>query len=79
MTDQALEDFRQDTRAWLAANCPPGARGPGQIPIGSRSIELEPDVRLWLERMIERGWTVPTWPRVERLMSRAAGFSGSVS
>ena len=63
MTDQALEDFRQDTRAWLAANCPPGARGPGQIPIGSRSIELEPDVRLWLERMIERGWTVPTWPR----------------
>lgn len=57
-----LDDFRADTRAWLAANCPDGARGPGQIPIGSSKIELSPDVALWLERMSERGWTVPTWP-----------------
>lgn len=59
----SIDDFRNDTRAWLAANCPPGARGEGQIPFGSRSIELQPDVRLWLQRMAERGWTVPTWPR----------------
>ena len=58
-----LNAFRDDTRAWLEANCPSGARGPGQVPWGSRSIELEPDVRLWLERMAGRGWTVPTWPR----------------
>lgn len=58
-----IEDFRADTRAWLAKHCPPGARGPGYVPLGSRSIELEPDTRLWLERMVERGWTVPTWPR----------------
>jgi alkylation response protein AidB-like acyl-CoA dehydrogenase len=57
------EQFRADTRRWLEANCPPGARGPGQTAWGSRRIELEPDVRLWLERMAERGWTVPTWPR----------------
>ena len=31
--------------------------------MGSRSIELEPDTRLWLDRMVEKGWTVPTWPR----------------
>lgn len=58
-----LEDFRDEARAWLAENCPPGARGSGQIPWGSSKIELEGDVRLWLERMAERGWTVPTWPK----------------
>ena len=55
--------FRDETGAWLDENCPPGARGPGTVPIGSRSIELEPDTRLWLDRMVEKGWTVPTWPR----------------
>ncbi|MCB1685659.1 MAG: acyl-CoA dehydrogenase family protein [Pseudomonadales bacterium] len=58
-----LHEFRAETRNWLAANCPPGARGPGQIPWGSRRIKLDADSRLWLERMAERGWTVPTWPR----------------
>lgn len=57
------EDFRAETRAWLAGNCPEGARGPGQIAWGSSKIELETDTRLWLEQMAERGWTVPTWPR----------------
>ena len=61
MTD--LQAFRAETRAWLELNCPGGARGPGQTAWGSRRIELEPDVRLWLDRMAERGWTVPTWPR----------------
>jgi alkylation response protein AidB-like acyl-CoA dehydrogenase len=59
----ALTEFRQQTRAWLEENCPEGARGPGVIPIGSSKIELDPDTRIWLERMGERGWTVPTWPR----------------
>jgi alkylation response protein AidB-like acyl-CoA dehydrogenase len=55
-------EFRAEVAAWLAENCPPGARGPGQIATGSSKIKLEPDVALWLERMAERGWTVPTWP-----------------
>lgn len=58
-----LNTFREETRAWLAENCPPGARGPGYVPLGSRSIDLEPDTALWLERMAEKGWTVPTWPK----------------
>ena len=62
MVTNEIDEFRQDTRAWLEANCPPGARGPGQIAWGSRKIELAPDVRLWLERMADKGWTVPTWP-----------------
>lgn len=61
MTD--LETFRQHTRNWLEENCPPGARGPGYVPIGSRSIALEADTQLWLDRMIKKGWTTPTWPK----------------
>jgi alkylation response protein AidB-like acyl-CoA dehydrogenase len=55
-------EFRAEVAAWLQENCPPGARGPGQIPSGSSKVELEPEVRLWLDRMAERGWTTPTWP-----------------
>ncbi len=59
----ALEEFRSEARAWLEENCPAGARGPGQVPNGSSQIEIEDaDTRLWLERMAEQGWTVPTWP-----------------
>ena len=28
ISDQALEDFRRETRAWLEANCPPEMRQP---------------------------------------------------
>jgi alkylation response protein AidB-like acyl-CoA dehydrogenase len=60
----SLEDFRGETRAWLEENCPPGARGPGPISNGSSKIRIEdPDTLLWLERMVEKGWTVPSWPR----------------
>ena len=59
-----LGSFRESARAWLAENCPSGARGPGEVPNGSTKIEIEdPDTRLWLERMIEKGWTVPAWPK----------------
>ncbi len=63
MRHQAVASFRLQTRAWLQANCPAGARGHGPVPWGSSKVALEPDARLWLERMAERGWTVPTWPR----------------
>ena len=58
-----LAEFRSDTHAWLAENCPGGVRGPGPIPWGSRKQALDQDSRLWLERMAERGWTVPSWPK----------------
>jgi acyl-CoA dehydrogenase len=58
------DDFRLETRAWLEENCPPGARGPGEVYNGSTKIEIrDPDTRLWVERMAEKGWTVPSWPK----------------
>ena len=59
-----IDDFRKETRDWLDKNCPQGARGPGQVPNGSTKIGIsDPDVRLWLDRMVEKGWTVPNWPK----------------
>ena len=57
------EEFRAETRAWLDENCPQGARGPGPITSGSSKIPLRhEETKLWLDRMIEKGWTAPTWP-----------------
>ncbi|MBT3425233.1 MAG: acyl-CoA dehydrogenase [Gammaproteobacteria bacterium] len=60
----SLDSFREETRAWLEQNCPPGARGPGEVSNGSTKIQInDPDTRLWLQRMTEKGWTVPNWPK----------------
>ena len=60
----SLEAFRADTRAWLEKNCPAGARGPGPVSNGSSKIRIEDeDTLVWLQRMAERGWTVPSWPQ----------------
>lgn len=62
MTD--LSAFREETKAWLEENCPPGARGPGPISNGSSKIKItDADTLVWLERMVEKGWTVPSWPK----------------
>ena len=62
----ALDDFRADTRAWLAANCPATMRTPmpeSERVWGGRNVSFSnPDSQLWLTRMVARGWTVPTWP-----------------
>ena len=61
-----LSEFRAETRAWLEANCPASMRTrmiPGEeVNGGSKRRSANPDAYLWLERMAERGWTVPTWP-----------------
>lgn len=62
-----LETFRQTTRAWLEANCPEEMRQPmgeGDICWGGRKFEFKSAAqKLWMERMAEKGWTVPTWPK----------------
>ena len=63
-----LETFRQQTHAWLQDNCPPEMRQPVQddedICWGGRKFRFRSEAqRQWLERMAERGWTVPEWPR----------------
>ena len=58
-------DFRGEARAWLAENCPESLRrGLGGYTAGGRkAVYANPDTKLWLDRMAERGWTAPTWPK----------------
>ncbi|WP_254600802.1 acyl-CoA dehydrogenase family protein [Caulobacter sp. S45] len=63
----SLETFRAETRAWLEANCPPEMRRPlrkeADVVWGGRRAQLSEPQRQWLDRMAERGWTTPDWPR----------------
>ncbi|MEM1232045.1 MAG: acyl-CoA dehydrogenase family protein [Pseudomonadota bacterium] len=62
-----LASFRQEARTWLETACPPSMRRPGPpeelIRGGSAQVFANPESKLWLERMAERGWTAPGWPR----------------
>lgn len=61
-----LEAFRAETRAWLEENCPPGMRTPmpdEERVWGGKNPEFKhPESKIWMERMVARGWTAPTWP-----------------
>ena len=58
--------FGEETRAWLEENCPASMRTPmpaDEIPgFGRRARYKNPDTKLWLDRMADRGWTLPMWP-----------------
>ena len=63
-----LETFRQETREWLAANCPPEMREPvrddSDIYWGGRKATFKNDAqKAWFETCIAKGYTVPAWPK----------------
>ncbi len=63
-----LETFRKEARAWLEENCPKemrdGASGEENICWGGKQWKFQSDAqKIWLERMAEKGWTVPAWPK----------------
>jgi alkylation response protein AidB-like acyl-CoA dehydrogenase len=62
-----LDTFRAETRAWLEANYPSSLNAPmgeDDAPWGGQKFKWKnPDAKLWLDRMAERGWTAPMWPK----------------
>ncbi|MDH2348380.1 acyl-CoA dehydrogenase family protein [Bradyrhizobium sp. SSUT77] len=63
-----LDSFRQEARAWLTANCPPEMREPVRsaddvVLGGRRAVFKNAAQKVWLDRMAEKGWTAPSWPR----------------
>ncbi len=58
--------FRTEVRAWLEENCPPSMRTPMPdneiVWGGAQERFVNPDAKLWLERMGAKGWTAPEWP-----------------
>ncbi len=62
-----IETFRAETRAWLEENCPEEMRLPirseGDMCWGGKRYVFKSDAqKIWMERMAEKGWTVPEWP-----------------
>ncbi|MEP1230597.1 MAG: acyl-CoA dehydrogenase family protein [Litorimonas sp.] len=63
-----LKAFTAQTRAWLEENCPAEMREPVKTDKdacwGGRNWVFQSEAqKVWLERMIAKGWTVPTWPK----------------
>ncbi len=63
-----LETFRQETRAWLEANCPPEMREPARdeddVYWGGRRATFKNDAqKAWFEACVAKGYTVPAWPK----------------
>jgi len=67
MTVADTETFRAEVRAWLESNCPASMRTPAsedEVVWGGRNQKfINPDSKVWLERMAAKGWTAPTWPK----------------
>ena len=62
-----LETFKQEVAQWLEENCPASMRRPivsEEMVWGSSRLQfLNEDQKLWFERMRDRGWFAPSWPR----------------
>jgi alkylation response protein AidB-like acyl-CoA dehydrogenase len=62
-----LEKFRAETASWLDANAPQSIRALNLSDLegnwGGRKVKYDnPDMKVWLDVMAEKGWTSPTWP-----------------
>ena len=61
-----LEAFRQEVSEWLEENCPPSMRTPlvpeEEVWGGRNAQYVNPESKLWLERMGKKGWTAPSLP-----------------
>jgi alkylation response protein AidB-like acyl-CoA dehydrogenase len=62
-----LDSFKSDCQQWIAENYPESLNSPGsavdQVWGGRKATYKNPDSKLWLDRMAEKGWTAPMWPK----------------
>mgnify|MGYP003110103165 CR=1 FL=1 len=63
-----LETFKLEARSWLEENCPKEMRKPMKTEDdacwGGRHWTFQSEAQqIWLERMVAKGWTTPTWPK----------------
>ncbi|KEO92166.1 acyl-CoA dehydrogenase [Erythrobacter longus] len=63
-----LENFREETKSWLEANCPEEMRKPvrddSDVYWGGRKATFQNDAqKAWFEAARDKGYTVPSWPK----------------
>ncbi|HEX4182061.1 MAG TPA: acyl-CoA dehydrogenase family protein, partial [Caulobacteraceae bacterium] len=63
--DADLEAFRQEAREWLGANFPPTLANEPDLTMEQVEGGAKPsaDADLWRQRIGEKGWGTPTWPK----------------
>jgi alkylation response protein AidB-like acyl-CoA dehydrogenase len=58
-SEESLDDFRQEVRAWLTANLPAGwSDDPFSVDPAARAALLDS----WNQRLADGNWLCPTWP-----------------
>ena len=55
-----VEPFRAEARTWLEENFPPSMKG---VELVMTVEELTGDAKLWKDRIGQKGWGTPTWPK----------------
>lgn len=59
----SIENFREDTKAWLDANCPASMRDRPVHFEDAFDIYNTDDAKSWLNACAAKGWTAPLWPK----------------
>jgi alkylation response protein AidB-like acyl-CoA dehydrogenase len=57
-----VETFRAEAKDWLEKNFPPSLKGV-EVAMQGAVGKLDGDAKLWRDRMGEKGWGTPTWPK----------------
>jgi alkylation response protein AidB-like acyl-CoA dehydrogenase len=57
--------FREEAREWIEANLPASLHGQADAMADAvmRGKSKDPDLELWRQRLAEKGWGAPTWPK----------------
>ena len=56
--------FRREARSWLEQQCPAALRGRAVSYEGGAKEPIGAEQRAWFDACRERGWTVPSWPKI---------------
>ncbi len=59
----ALEAFRAETHEWIKENFPASLKGSSMGLEGEANEAAKADFELWRQRLAEKGWGAPTWPK----------------
>ena len=59
----SIETFREETRTWLEENCPEEMRNLSFHWEDAHEVYATDIADVWRQRMAEKGWIAPTWPK----------------
>ncbi|MFT7219091.1 MAG: alkylation response protein AidB-like acyl-CoA dehydrogenase [Candidatus Azotimanducaceae bacterium] len=63
MTATELDQFRKETKSWIAENFPGSIAGSAMGLEGDADQSTKADFELWRSRLADKGWGAPTWPK----------------